>query len=214
MTKEPANEVNRQAAGSARGGGRFVSRLASVVTGAGCLAVLVFASQGKTWAEYARIVAGLTMIAGCAWSVGALVGFLFGIPRTLSTDAVVAESAGETTGPAQDPTTSRVRDQVHYRVNTNLEQISDWLTKMLVGVGLTQLHTLPGNLRDASAYFAGALGAQAPTELSGFVLALLVYFSVVGFMTGYLGTRVLLVPLFKLADRKDVRAAIETAATR
>jgi hypothetical protein len=30
-----------------------------------------------------------------------------------------------------------------------------------------------------------------------------VYFSVVGFMTGYLGTRVLLAPLFKLADTRQ-----------
>jgi hypothetical protein len=191
VTSEPANEVTRQVSGSARGGRRFVSRLAGVVTAAGCLAVLVFASQGKTWAEYARTVAGLTMIAGCAWSVSALVGFLFGIPRTLSLPAA---------GPAGE---ERTPDVVHYRVNTNLEQISDWLTKILVGVGLAELHRLPGALRGASDYFATALGATRPTESSGFVLALLVYFSVVGFMTGYLGTRVLLTPLFKLADRRS-----------
>jgi hypothetical protein len=191
VTSEPANEVNRQAWDSARDGGRFVSRMAVVVTAAGCLAVLVFSSQGKTWAEYARTVAGLTMIAGCAWSAGGLVGFLFGIPRTSSLPAA---------GP---PGEERTPDVMHYRVNTNLEQISDWLTKILVGVGLAELHALPGALRDASSYFAGALGAQAPAEFQAFVVALLVYFSVVGLMTGYLGTRVLLTPLFKLADRRS-----------
>lgn len=203
MTNEPADEMKQQASGSARGGRRDMTRLAGAVTAVGCLAILAFASQGRTWAEYARMVAGLVMIAGCAWSVGALLGFLFGIPRTLSTaspEAIGAESAEDPIGAAQNSATAHGRDEVHYRVNTNLEQISDWLTKMLVGVGLTQLHSLPGKLRDASAYFAATLGA--PAEFSGFVLALLVYFSVVGFMTGYLWTRVLLAPLFKLADRR------------
>ena len=191
MASDRANEGARQTFGSARGGTRFVSRLAGLAAAAGCLAILVFASQGKTWAQYARAVAGLAMITGCAWSVGALVGFLFGIPRTLSSPA--DELAGADRGP----------DLVRYRVNTNLEQISDWLTKILVGVGLAELHRLPAALRGASDYFAAALGATAPGEFSGFVLALLVYFSVVGFMTGYLGTRVLLAPLFKAADQRQ-----------
>jgi hypothetical protein len=179
-----------------------VSQLAGVAAGAGCVAVFAFLSQASTRAEYARMVAGLLMVAGCAWSVGALVGFLFGIPRTLSLPS--GDGAGEVLG----------RDQLQYRVNTNLEQISDWLTKILVGVGLAELHRLPAALRDASDYFAAAIGGRAAADLSGFVVALLVYFSVVGFMTGYLGTRVLLVPLFKLADRKNLRSAIETATIR
>jgi hypothetical protein len=217
MTEELATESNWQARGSARSGSRIVSRLAGVVTAAGCVAILVFASQGKAWAEYARTVAGLAMIAGCAWSVSALVGFLFGIPRTLSLPAAGLageESPAVAAGAARRSAPGRTPYEVHYRVNTNLEQISDWLTKILVGVGLAELHRLPGALRDGSDYFAGALGAQAPAEFSAFVLALLVYFSVVGFMTGYLGTRVLLAPLFKLADKKDVHAAVAAAGMR
>jgi hypothetical protein len=180
----------RRPAGPVSGGGPFVARLAGVAAGAGAVAVFALVSQAGTWAAYARMVAGLLMVAGCAWAVGALVGFLFGIPRTLSSPA--DELAGADRGP----------DLVRYRVNTNLEQISDWLTKILVGVGLAELHRLPAALRGASDYFAAALGATAPGEFSGFVLALLVYFSVVGFMTGYLGTRVLLAPLFKAADQR------------
>jgi hypothetical protein len=136
------------------------------------------------------MVAGLLMVGGCAWSVGGLVGFLFGIPRTLSLPS------GDLTGDALS------RDQLQYRVNTNLEQISDWLTKILVGVGLAELHQLPGALRGTADYFAAAIGGRAAVDLSGFVVALLVYFAIVGLMTGYLGTRVLLAPLFKLADTR------------
>jgi len=202
MVSDSTNDATRQAAGSARGSGRFVARLAGVAAGAGGVSVLAFVSQAGTWAEYARMVAGLLMVAGCAWAVGGLVGFLFGIPRTLSLPSGdVAEGAVG-------------RDQIQYRVNTNLEQISDWLTKILVGVGLAELHRLPAALRGAADYFALAIGGSAAADLSGFVVALLVYFSIVGLMTGYLGTRVLLAPLFKVADRRSPRSAVETAATR
>jgi hypothetical protein len=190
MASDSTIEATRYTAGAARRGGRFVSQLAGVAAGAGCVVVFAFVSQAATWAEYARTVAGLLMIAGCAWSVGGLVGFLFGIPRTLSLPS--GDVAGEALG----------RDQLHYRVNTNLEQISDWLTKILVGVGLAELHQMPAALRGASDYVAAAIGGRAAADLSGFLAALLVYFSIVGLMTGYLGTRVLLAPLFKLADTR------------
>ena len=163
-----------------------------MAAGAGGVAVFAFVFQAATWAEYARTVAGLLMVAGCAWSVGGLVGFLFGIPRTLSLPS----------GDVDDGVAGR--DQLQYRVNTNLEQISDWLTKILVGVGLAELHQLPAALRGASDYFAAAIGGRAAADLSGFLVALLVYFAIVGLMTGYLGTRVLLAPLFKLADTRKV----------
>jgi hypothetical protein len=198
MATDSTIEGTRHTAGSARGGGRFVARLAGIAAGAGGVAVFAFVSQASTWAEYARTVAGLLMVAGCAWSVGGLVGFLFGIPRTLSLPpGDVAEGA-------------LGRDQLQYRVNTNLEQISDWLTKILVGVGLAELHRLPAALRGAADYVAATIGGRAAADLAGFLVALLVYFSVIGFMTGYLGTRVLLAPLFKLADtrqRSQVAAA-------
>jgi hypothetical protein len=190
MASDSMNDAPRQAAGSVRGSGRFVARLAGVSAGAGGVAVFAFVSQAGTWAEYARMAAGLLMVAGCAWAVGGLVGFLFGIPRTLLLPS--GEVADGVLG----------QDQLQYRVNTNLEQISDWLTKILVGVGLAELHRLPAALRGAADYFAAAISTRAAADLSGFVVALLVYFAIVGLMIGYLGTRVLLAPLFKLADTR------------
>ncbi len=63
----------------------------------------------------------LWALAYCA--AGFLVGFLFGIPRVLQ---------GEDVLPGQQP-------EYRQRVNTNLEQISDWLTKIIVGLGLVEL---------------------------------------------------------------------------
>jgi len=78
--------------------------------------------------------------------------------------------------------------------NTNLEQISDWLTKIIVGVGLVQLSTLPGKLRALAGYFATAFGAEpvAPSV----VLAIQGYFGIFGFLLGYLWARLYLMKEF------------------
>jgi hypothetical protein len=208
MASDLSTSVARHIPASARGGRLWLARVAAVVTATGCLALFAFAAQGRTWTDYAQMVAGLFMIAGCAWSVGALFGFLFGIPRTSSSSSAAsagAEAAGDASGAAPGDAPPLVRDTVHYRVNTNLEQISDWLTKMLVGIGLAELHRVPAALGAASVYFASTLGAEAGETLAGFVLAVLVFFSIVGFMTGYLWTRVLLAPLFRIVDTRAVR---------
>jgi hypothetical protein len=96
---------------------------------------------------------------------GSLPGFLFSIPHS---------SSGAAT--PQSP-------------NTNLDQLSDWLTKVLLGAGLVQLKTLPGQIARAGAYIANGLGPDQ--HYSQFAAALVVYFTVLGFFSGYLGTRVL-----------------------
>jgi hypothetical protein len=85
---------------------------------------------GVLWATAAK---GLgILVAGTFLLLGAIIGLLFGIPRALQQEKVIGDSAGSGTSSAGSGTASG------YRPNTNLEQISDWLTKILVGVGLTQ----------------------------------------------------------------------------
>ncbi len=71
-----------------------------------------------------QAIAVALFIAGAASAAGMFVGFLFGIPRSLQ----------------REPQTGGALNKVQssngqYAVNTNLEQISDWLTKIIVGVG-------------------------------------------------------------------------------
>jgi len=89
--------------------------------------------------------------------------------------------------------------RVGYRANTNLEQISDWLTKILVGVGLTQIKELQSGLISLSAFAAQGLGAQAHSQVFAFVL--LSYYAVVGFLFGYLWTRLFLAGALRVADQ-------------
>jgi hypothetical protein len=129
-----------------------------------------------------------------AWLLsGFFVGFLFGIPRVLQ--------AG---GPSANTTGAVPANRLEYvqMVNTNLEQISDWLTKIIVGVGLVQLKDLPRLLRLASEWVAGSLSVGPPAQASiSFASSMILYFSIVGFLTGYLTTRLFLAGAFGRADR-------------
>lgn len=74
-----------------------------------------------------------------------------------------------------------------YASNANLDQISDWLTKIIVGVGLTQLVNIPKALESLGESIKPALGDVASSQAFG--IGLIIYGSVVGFLFGYLLTR-------------------------
>jgi len=157
--------------------------------------------------------------AGACAIVGSAAGFLFGIPRTLQGGQEVQrdtfvqskhvgnpngqkEIASEAHAESLRPTISSSNgDNYQLRVNTNLEQISDWLTKILVGVGLTQLYKVPGQLMRAASLIATGLGGNQSQET--LALAMLIYFPVLGFLSGYLCTRLFLQPAFRRWDRSS-----------
>jgi hypothetical protein len=115
-----------------------------------------------------------------------LLGFLFGIPRSLQNQGGDRELSPD----SANSNVGRKDLIVQYRANTNLEQISDWLTKILVGVGLSQLNNFPTLFQRAGAYFGGALGGGEVG--SALAITVIVYFSIGGFLGGYLGTRLFL----------------------
>lgn len=106
------------------------------------------------------------MVGGAALIVGGLIGFLFGVPR----------SAG-----------SNSENNAEFQPNTNLEQISDWLTKVLVGVGLTQIATLPDQMGRLGAFLSPALGNSEGGVAFG--VATTLYFSACGFFVAYIWAR-------------------------
>lgn len=130
------------------------------------------------------------MIAAALVIAGIFVGFLFGIPKSFSSNH--HDPSADNKSGNGDVTHSTL-----YHANTNLEQISDWLTKILVGVGLTQLIHLPSYLKSASVHIAEGLGGK---DAQIFACAVLVYFSVCGFLLGYLWTRLLVADALQKAD--------------
>lgn len=126
---------------------------------------------------------------------GGLVGFLFGIPRVLQdtgAGAVIHTDANDKSNQSSGLPAYRMQ------VNTNLEQISDWLTKIIVGIGLIELRNVPGYLNRLSLFIASGLGN--PLQSQVMAIAIVLYFSVLGFLGGYLMTRIYLAQAFSRAD--------------
>jgi hypothetical protein len=90
------------------------------------------------WGVFLQVCAVGAVIAGACAMVAWLFGLLFGIPRSIARPG----------DPAPAAATATQANGAHpaSRVNTNLEDVSDWLTKTLIGVGLTQLSSLPHKL--------------------------------------------------------------------
>src|SRR5687767_11994550 len=86
-----------------------------------------------------------------------------------------------------------------FRPNTNLEEISDWLTKILVGIGLIQLGQLSDRVGRLVTAVADGIGGNPPNPT--FALALLLYFTMVGFLASYLLTRLYLPRAFTSAQQ-------------
>ncbi len=141
----------------------------------GLVGTLLYSVQAPS---VATAMASSAMFGAAAAAAGALLGLLFGVPRT--------RSSGPTT-PSGTETQMPITRIPPIEANTNLEQISDWLTKIIVGVTLTQLPTIK---RGATGLFNGmapALGGGPGA--AAFAGAVVVYFSVLGFFAGWLYAR-------------------------
>ena len=148
---------------------------------------------------------GITMLmwAFACMSIGALIGFLFGIPKTKQKrkkDSIkqtnakyIFSSENNSHGTNQEP-------------NTNLEDVSDWLTKILIGVGLVEIEKIGPSLYS----LAEVLGKSISQTSTGtndhlmYALALIIYFLIIGFFFGYLSTRIIISREFLKADNLDL----------
>lgn len=158
-----ANGSNGQSTGGQPGWTYFIPALG----GLGVLVTLVYVSQvgdGRRWSVFGTAIA----ISGASAVVGGVVGFLFGIPITRKQRAA---GAGDSL----------------YEPNTNLEQVSDWLTKIIIGVGLVQL----GRALPALARLAKSLNDPLGGKPYGgaFGLGLTIFYALLGFLFLYLWSR-------------------------
>jgi hypothetical protein len=151
------------------------------------------------------------LLALCAALLGGLVGFLFGIPRSLQASGPVQDASSTSDAGTSKANTERV-SVAGYRSNTNLEQISDWLTKILVGVGLIQFPSIWENLQKAGTYFGPSISldsaASAVSDAPSQRLAVLIIlvFCVCGFFYTYLWTVLILIGRMTEAERESVVA--------
>ena len=148
--------------------------------------------------------AGLGLLLLCAsFLVGGTLGFLFGIPRKLQqSPALEKENAAPGDGSAEDDEGEKAKESARsaYESNTSLEQISDWLTKILVGLTLTQWNDLRTGFQKMIEYMAPAFGKGSDVFVGGIVIV----GALCGFFSGYLPTRLFLWLALTESDNKGI----------
>jgi CheY-like chemotaxis protein len=186
-------------------------RVLSRVIGMGFGLIVLYALHD--WSNFMGIFTVNSLVAGAALVSGGLIGFLFGIPRTAQSERAIPNThAASSNNAAVGEQTSHdaVRTPMLYQANTNLEQISDWLTKILVGVGLIEMDKIITGLQTVVHTLQPSIGS-GPTA-KGFLVAMLVYFPVCGFLFGYLWTRLFLARVMQKVDLATLRNEAEEKA--
>jgi tetratricopeptide (TPR) repeat protein len=126
--------------------------------------------------------------------VGGLIGFLFAIPR-----------ASTNGGAGGRPQALRA----YYQQNSNLEQISDWLTKILVGASLTQVSVIREAMRGAALAIVASTGTLVGEAVAW---ALMIHFAAAGFFAGYLFTALFLGGALSRAQQGALQRAQDVQA--
>ncbi|HSQ29460.1 MAG TPA: pYEATS domain-containing protein [Gemmatimonadaceae bacterium] len=141
-------------------------------------AALVVAGYGATTRSWTLLTIE-ALIGTAALSVGGLLGFLFGIPRTMRPRNSETATSADTRREAAAP----------YEPSNNLEQVADWLTKILVGVGLVELGKIGNGLAQIGDQVAKSV-APPPAGTNVVTEVILIAFATIGFLASFLWTRI------------------------
>jgi len=112
---------------------------------------------------------------GASLMVGALLGLFLAVPR-FRVPPANSEAASAYQLSSANPAT----------VSTNLESVADWLTKILIGVALTDIRQMPDQFRQIILYVETSLTGKGDEP---FVTAMILYFFLAGFIANYVASR-------------------------
>jgi hypothetical protein len=97
-----------------------------------------------------------------------------------------------------------------YSLNNSLVEISDWLTKIIVGLGLVNLKEIPGYLVSLGEYVRASSKYDGQL-LNIYSIGIVIYFSFLGLYIGYNYMRLVLSNKYKSADDNMLRKELEIA---
>ncbi|SFL38953.1 hypothetical protein SAMN05216357_12121 [Porphyromonadaceae bacterium KH3CP3RA] len=164
------------------GTGRYIHLFPLAMILPGMITCFAYADISQNYWGFFGLLVIITF--ACMLS-GGLLGFLFGIPKL-----------NRNYNPREDYDRS-----TKYMPNTNLEDVSDWLTKIIIGVTLTQLGKIPGYLQSLADYLIDNSSLMLQVDSARpLLIALIIYSLVAGFITGYFYTRIYLPNLFSIME--------------
>lgn len=156
---------------------------------------LIARMSGSTaTAQHGSLLAGL-VVPVAAFAAGVLLGLLFAIPLIGNGSSAPAADPDATAGGTSEGSAQPGRSKPGH--NDSLVRVSQWLATVIVGVSLVQLNDLLAVLDRAgvavSVALLGCTGDCDENSASVGVVgtALIVAFSIGGFLVGYLWTRVI-----------------------
>jgi hypothetical protein len=139
----------------------------------GILAMITVATRTEHWTHgiVGRAIGYGILISGFSFISGVLLGYLFGLRPTDNSQ----QSGDRPLG-------------IHPQ--TNLAEIADWLTKIILGAGLVQLTRMPTPIWNFAINMAQGVvaGTREPAN-PAMALAVMGFFSTCGLLYGYLWTR-------------------------
>jgi hypothetical protein len=183
-----------------------ILRRLQLLSAAGCFLIFLYGLRvPPTW-DSLRIFGLGILVAAASLTAGFLLGVVFAIPRDGNEGATAKPAAASSNSlPPDDPKADKAPaspdnsqkgsggNDARVRPNSNLVEISDWLTKIIVGVGLVELKTIPAKLGKLSLYLGHGLEGDDASKLlisgQSAGLAIMVFYSTVGFLMGYVWTR-------------------------
>jgi hypothetical protein len=133
----------------------------------------------------------LWFASGAAFMAGTIGGFLFGVPKMVS---IPANFSSPATTPLRSLKVSR------YTINTNLEDISDWFTKIILGLGLVHVNKVIKFIDSVGEMAGRAIGSAQGAKV--IAISAMIYGFVCGFLLVYLWTRTSLKIEFEKAERE------------
>jgi len=142
------------------------------------IVTLLFPPSSCKDANRANAILTFTITALACLIGGIILGFLFSIPR-------YRKDQNNTV-----PTDSQRLS--YYKDNTNLEEISDWLTKIIVGISLVQFDHILNRLHQTALNLASAFycPCESNPQYYSFASACIIFFTFSGFGVGYIWTRI------------------------
>ncbi len=174
---------------------RFVTLVA--MTGGVALELIYAFGSGKVCAALG-VFGVLGLASAAALATGAVVGFIFGVPKSGAPRLQLVMTGTSGQGTVKDLEDAAGQAARNYKPNTNLEVMSDWLAGVIVGAGLVGLKDLVRWFGDLCTQLAAWMpeARYAGIAAGGAILS---FFSL-GFLSVYLLTRLFLTQAFERAE--------------